>query len=512
MRHLFGIEDAPWRGARQVVPSILDTSELINGHMLIAGMSGTGKSYQLQRYIESAQRQGVEVDVFDVHEELDTLPGAVARKFSEATMLGFNPLVPSLDPHSGGIRRQIEAVVDLINRTSRKLGPRQESALKHLLSEVYSLRGMWPDNPASWDRRIITEAEFDDLVQRRDYQELRRCQPILRDLLSYAERKLKAITLGADSRAISALERVEKTTAKLHSLRTKRGKAVTDEEVARVEQQWGEEKTAAIEAYAEFIGAMETGREYADLARYSNVETLKSLMERLQDLQDGGIFRSNPPDWQGATVRVHQLASLRDDERRLLFFGRCEAILRRAMDAGRTDRLRHVIVADEGHLYYDQDPDNYINRVSKEGRKFGVGLVIGSQSPTHFSDDFMTNCAVVVLCGLHSSFWDGAMRKLRCDRDVLVGTRAREVAAIKLQRLGAPEPRFVNVNVDQAVVAQAVSQLRAGSTTAQAAVSRGAAGAAGARDADVAGGADASGVRPRGAPASSATPFANMVR
>jgi hypothetical protein len=120
-------------------------------------MSGTGKSYQIMRYLDSAHRQGVEIDVFDVHEEMHEVPGAVACKFSESTRLGFNPLVPSLDPHSGGIRRQIEAVVDIINRTSRKLGPRQESALKHLLSEVYLLRGMYPDNPASWDRRIITE-------------------------------------------------------------------------------------------------------------------------------------------------------------------------------------------------------------------------------------------------------------------------------------------------------------------------------------------------------------------
>jgi hypothetical protein len=506
VRHLFGIEDGPWRNARQVVPSVLDTSELINGHMLLAGMSGTGKSYQLLRYIDSAQRNGIEVDVFDVHEELDQIPGCVARKFSEATMLGFNPLVPSLDPHSGGIRRQIEAVVDLINRTSRKLGPRQESALRHLLSEVYGLRGMYADNPASWDRRIITEAEFDDLVQRRDYQELRRCQPLLRDVLSYAERKLKAITLGADSRSISALERVEKTTAKLHTLRTKRGKAVTDEEVARIEQQWSDEKANAIEAYSEYINGMETGREYADLARYSNVETLKSLMERLQDLQDSGIFRSNPPDWEGATVRVHQLASLRDDERRLLFFMRCEAILRRAMDAGRTDRLRHVIVADEGHLYYDQDPDNYIARISKEGRKFGLGLVIGSQSPTHFADDFLTNCAAVVLCGLHSSFWDGATRKLRCEREVLASTRAREVVAIKYQRLGETEPGFVNVIVNQDVVAQAVSALRTGVVAAA--------------PGQVAHGAgDAPGPAPRALPsgarrgaAAAPSPFAEMTR
>lgn len=460
MKHLFGLDDASWRGRRAPEACVLDTNELINGHMLIAGMSGTGKSYQIMRYLDSAHRQGVEIDVFDVHEEMHEVPGAVACKFSESTRLGFNPLVPSLDPHSGGIRRQIEAVVDIINRTSRKLGPRQESALKHLLSEVYLLRGMYPDNPASWDRRIITEEEFDQIVDRRDYAFLRQCQPILRDVISYAERKLKALTFGAENRCISALERVEKTVVKIHSLESKRGRVDSDEEMARLEQKLIEEKADAIQFYTEFINSMDTGKEYAQAMRYTNAETIKSLLERLQELQDGGIFRSNPPHWGGSTLRVHQVGSLRDDDRKLLFYMRCEAILRRAMDAGKTPSLRHVIFADEGHLYYSEDADHPMNRLAKEGRKFGVGLVIGSQSPTHFSEDFLTNVGTIVLCGINASYWDMAQRKLRCDRQVLTSTRAREVAAIKFQRLGESDSRFVNVNVTQSVVAAGVAALR----------------------------------------------------
>jgi hypothetical protein len=158
---------------------------------------------------------------------------------------------------------------------------------------------------------------------------------------------------------------------------------------------------------------------------------------------------------------VHQIGSLRDDERKLLFYMRCEAILRRSMDAGKTDRLRHVIFADEGHLYYSEDAENPINRIAKEGRKFGLAMVIGSQSPTHFSEDFLTNCGTIVLCGINSTYWEMATRKLRCDREVLASTRAREVAAIKFQRLGEPEPRFAPVNVNQAVVNHAVASLRA---------------------------------------------------
>lgn len=461
MKHLFGLDEASLRSRGTPAACVLNTDELINAHMLIAGMSGTGKSYQVMRLLESAHHQGVEIDAFDVHEELHEIAGSTACKFSESTRLGFNPLVPSLDPHSGGIRRQIEAVVDIINRTSRKLGPRQESALKNLLSEVYVLRGMHPDNPQSWDRRLITEQEFDQIVERRDYAYLRQCQPIVRDVISYTERKLKALSLGADNRCISALEKVEKTVSKIHSLESRRGKADSDEEIARLEQRLEEEKANAIQSYTEFVSSMDTGREYAQSLRFTNAETLKSVLERLHELQDGGIFRSNPPQWDGSTLRVHQIGSLRDDDRKLLFYMRCEAILRRAMDAGKTSSLRHLIFADEGHLYYSEDADNPVNRIAKEGRKFGLGLIIGSQSPTHFSEDFLTNVGTIILCGINSSYWDMAQRKLRCGPEVLSSARAREVAAIKFQRLGEPDPKFHAVNVNSQTLAQAVAALKA---------------------------------------------------
>lgn len=455
MRHLLGIEDAPWRSASQVVSFAYDSAALINGHMLFAGMSGTGKSFQIMRYLESARKAGIEADIFDVHEELHEVPGAAACKFSEATQLGFNPLVPSLDIHSGGIKRQVDLVIDIIGRTSRKLGPRQESALRYLLMEVYTLRGMIPDRPDTWDKRIITESEFDMIVAERRYQDLRQCQPILRDVISLAERKLKALTFGADSRSVTAMEAVERSVARMHNLITKRKKSLDDEEVVKLGEQIQAEKEKAVGFYADFLGSLETGREYVESLRYSNPETLKSLLERLNDLNDSGIFRSNPPAWDDVPMRVYQIGSLTDDNKRMLFYLRAENIMRQAQDMGKTDSVRHILLVDEGHLYYSEDKDNPINRIAKEGRKFGVALVIGSQSPTHFSEDFLSNCGAIVLCGISSLYWDMACRKLMCDKSVLMSTSAKKVAAVKLQRHGEADPRFVNVIVDRTVLGEA---------------------------------------------------------
>lgn len=460
MKHLIGMNDAKWRQEGVASPVILDTDRLLNGHMLFAGMSGSGKSYQILSLLSACARENVEVDVFDVHEELDGCPRSVAVKFSEATRTGYNPMVINQDPHSGGARKQISHVIDIINRTSNKLGPRQESALRNLLGDVFFLRGIYADNPASWRKREITEDQYDAMTRARDYQGLKNYFPILRDVISYAERKLKTLATGGDGKSVNALERVESTAARINALMTKFNKASSDDEVGRLESQLAKEKEKAVEVYADYIRSIETGREFQDILKYTSRDTLISVIERLEALQNSGIFCSNAPGFGDAPIRIYQVGALSDDERRLLFFNRAQQILRECMDAGKSDTLRRAVLVDEGHLYYSEDGDNPMNRIAKEGRKFGLGLVIGSQSPTHFSEDFLTNCGTVFLLGIHEQYWDMACRKLKIDQATLKATRAREVLAVKMHGLGEASSRFQTVNVDKRVVDRGIQAYR----------------------------------------------------
>jgi Helicase HerA, central domain len=461
MKHLIGMNDAKWRQSALASPVVLDTDGLINGHMLFAGMSGTGKSYQIQGLLNACAREGVAVDVFDVHEELEGSPKSRCAKFSEATKTGFNPLVINQDPHSGGARKQIATVVDMINRTSRQLGPRQESALRNLIGDVYYLRGIYADSPQSWLKREITEDAYDQMIRARDYQGLRQYYPILRDVISYAERKLKTLATGGDGQTLNALERVEATTAKITNLLTRANKAASDDEITRLQDQLDREKEKAVEAYAAYVRSIETGREFQDILKYTSKDTLISVLERLHALQNAGIFCSNAPRFDDALIRVYQVGSLSDDERRLLFYNRSQQILRECMDEGKSSKLKRIVLVDEGHLYYSEDGDNPMNRIAKEGRKFGLGLVVGSQSPTHFSEDFLTNCGTVFLLGIHEQYWDMACRKLKIDQATLRATRAREVLSVKMHIMGEASARFQTVNVDQRVVERGLQAIRA---------------------------------------------------
>lgn len=454
------MNEIKWRQDRQASPVVFDSDRLINGHMLFAGMSGTGKSYQIQNFLNACARDSILVDVFDVHEELDGSAKSAAAKYSESTRTGYNPLVVSLDEHSGGPRKQINQLIDMINRTSRALGPRQESAIRNLVGDVYYLRGIYPDSPASWKKDELTENEYDTLIQNRDYGRLKNYYPIIRDVISYAERKLKIIATGSDSKCINALERVEATTSRINTLMTRFHKSASDEEIDQLNKKLEKEKEKAIEAYIDYVRGIESGREFQDILKYTNRETLLSVIERLQSIQNAGIFCSNAPRFGDACIRVHQVGALSDDERRLLFYNRAQQILRECMDAGKSNHLKRIILVDEGHLYYSEDGDNPMNRIAKEGRKFGLGLVIGSQSPTHFSEDFLTNCGTVFLLGIHEQYWDMACRKLKIDLSTLKNTRAREVLSVKMHHLGEASARFTTVNVDQRVVEAGLNALR----------------------------------------------------
>ncbi|ORU94923.1 MAG: hypothetical protein A6F70_10275 [Cycloclasticus sp. symbiont of Bathymodiolus heckerae] len=122
--------------------------------------------------------------------------------------------------------------------------------------------------------------------------------------------------------------------------------------------------------------------------KYNSKEVLQSVLERINNLNSSGIFRSNPPTFGLNHGRCHQIKHLNDDEQKMFVYIRLEAIFRKCRDSGVKPDLEQVIFLDEAHKFIIDDSSNIINVIAKEGRKFGLGLWCASQSPTHFSEDF----------------------------------------------------------------------------------------------------------------------------
>ena len=448
MQHYFGIDQYQYNQKKQQLRVTLDTENLINGHTLLCGMSGVGKSYQLQKMIASAQASGVEVEVFDPHDELH-VPGSVAVRYSEATRYGYNPLALNPDPHSGGVRKRINWLLALINSTSRKLGPKQETALRYLLQDIYFLNGCYDDKPQSWQKKQITESQRAEFIEQNNYGALKQFYPTLGDLISYAERKVKALYLGADNKTITNLDKVNKMSAKLKATLTRLGKETDDEEALKLEQKLEDLKHDAVSAYSDYIYSIETGREFTDVVKYNSKDVIQSVFDRLRNPDASGIFRPNPPPFGNAQVRVHQMKSLSDDEQRMFVQLRLEELFRARRDKQTVRDVQQIVVIDEAHKYADEESDNMLNVISLEGRKYGMAVWCASQSPTHFSSDFLSNCGATILLGIHTSFWDGACRKMKIDESVLRFIRPQKVVAVKFQRKAETDARFQNVILEQ---------------------------------------------------------------
>jgi hypothetical protein len=450
----WGISDYFLSRQNKEVPVVWDSDRLINPHILICGKSGTGKTHRLRKMVNALSRQGVRFHIFDVHADI-RIPGESRVVFSESSRCGYNPLVLNPDPHSGGVRRTINGLIATLNRTSSKLGDRQAAVLRALLTDIYFLSQIYEDNPRSWVKKEIDEATRKQLMDARRYNELKDYYPTVEDLISFAERKLKALYLGPESngvgsKCLAAVEETNRGVSQLKRLTGRIQRSREDEEIKRLETQIANAKERAITSFSEYVMSIESGRELEEMIKYDSRETLKSVVDRLKNLSSIGIFRPNPPPFDpDANVWVYDIKSLPKDEQLLFVYFRMEDIFRRRVQAGAVDDVKEIIIVDEANNYFTDEPDNVFNVISKEARKFGLGLWCASQSPTHFSEDFLTTVATKVLLGIDSYFWKMSATKLRCDESVLKFITPQKTCAVYMDRKGEINAKFLGVRLPE---------------------------------------------------------------
>ena len=410
----FGM-DANHLKVGQSHPVVWDETQVVNPHILIVGMSGAGKTHNLRRMVKQLKESAagdIRIHVFDVHGDID-IPGASTLMFSEQTPYGLNPLVVNPDPDFGGVRKRIQSFIAILNR-ARTLGAKQENVIRNLLTDLYRSRGFEVNVPASWGRGV---------------------SPTVQDLLDYARQIQKQVFLGSNQTAVAALESFEKTVRghrKKMMERMKKGEGAADSESA----QDAVEKAGlkAIEAYSEFISCVKTGDELDNYMRYDSADVLKSVVDRLDNLNSVGIFRSQLPPFDTSNpVWRYQLKALSAEERKLFVHFRLEELFLAGIQRGEQKRLRDVFVLDEAHAFCDDDPENIVSTIAKEARKFGQSLIAASQAPNHFTEDFLTSVGTKFVLAIDESYWDGAARKLRLESKALEWIKPRQTCAVQIK-------------------------------------------------------------------------------
>ncbi|WP_298705802.1 ATP-binding protein [Variovorax gossypii] len=493
MRIIFGWDDrALQRGAQE--PVAWCEADAVNQHMLLAGKSGSGKTFTLRRIVRQITRaeRDIRVHVMDVHGDLD-LDETSSVFFSESTPYGVNALRLSSSPHYGGVRKRIQAFIEMVNDASRTpMGDRQVASLRNLLQDLFTQHGFKSDDPSTWHEepdvapangQIYLEIPFDQKDGAKDaarkagltlkFDPDLRCwwtdrhegpleryapkrfgkhYPTLADAAAFAKTRLRSLTTGGGTKSTRLLEDHNKRVVAWQAKARKLGAGIgngEDVEELRLEVEAGVD--GVVDSFTEYVAGIATGKELDALVRYDTMDTMRSVVNRLETIVASGIYRSAPPPFDpAAPVWRYNLTALSQTEQRLFVWARLTEIFEAARERGIVPgaaQMRDVVIVDEAHLFFVDKDSNILDKMAKEARKFGVSLIAASQSPTHFSEDFLANCGTKVLLGLDSLYFDGTVRKMRIDKEILNAVVPGRVAAIQISVRNEQAPQFKLVRV-----------------------------------------------------------------
>ena len=432
MQAKLGIDGKAFR-ERRIVPVVWDTRQMINPHILLMGTSGSGKTYTLRKIVRESLDSAeypVRFHVFDVHNDLE-IEGASSVIFSEQTDYGINPLVIDQDPHEGGVRKRIQALIGALNRTSSRLGGQQEATMRLLIQQLYEVKGFIQDDPETWAPGGLTPRGKPKTF------------PTLGELHLYAQSLKRQIdTLMTVNQDLSD-QKFRAMARRYRKLAQKNQKGLLDDKEG---DKLEELRTNMVYAYGQRLNQLATpdeGDQLEELLQFEDhLKQLPSLINRLGNLSATGVFKdSAPPFDPDCPAWRYNIKPLSEDEKKLFITFKLEEIIRRNFAQGETDYIREMVVLDEAHLFMDDDPLNPINKIAKEGRKFGLGLICASQSPRHFSEDFLSLVGAKIVLKIDDTFWQLLNSRMRIPITVLKAIVARETMIAQLKRTNESRER-----------------------------------------------------------------------
>ncbi len=440
-------------------------SHAVNPHAFILGMSGSGNSHLIRNIVgQFCQSPSVQIHLFDVHGDLATENESVVL-YSETTGYGINPLEISSDPHFGGVRKRIESFIRTVEKATAPFGVKQEAVLRSILEELYLYYGLDVSKPETWgvatgatgEGVVFLDVDFKEkdkaksmgarwnpgakawyvnalqytgLVQStfkvKELSGGRRRVPTLSDLVSFIYSKMEESFVGVGRDAMMSLQHLHTTTAKLNQKIGQiqyAGRKLGEED----EKMFNKLKASVRDSFEAYLQQNATEKTLKEAMLYSSYEMLSGIYQRLKTLEASGVFRDSPPPFDPSkNVYRHNLSPLSRDEQKLFVLFSLEKLFNEAVQKGVSDTIRTVVILDESARYFDKDPENILNIIGSEGRKFGFSLVCAAQSPEQFSQEFISSVATKFVLGIDESFWDVAKRKLNIDKDRLAKIRPRQ--------------------------------------------------------------------------------------
>ena len=135
---------------------------LPNGHIVAIGASGSGKTQTLKAIAYSLHTTypQMQIILLDFHGDQEII-GETCYPIHMASPHGINPLVVNLDPEGGGPNLQAIQIAAILKKSLR-LGPNQEGMLIEIIKTCYLKRGITQEKQETWS---LEAPNFDDIEE-----------------------------------------------------------------------------------------------------------------------------------------------------------------------------------------------------------------------------------------------------------------------------------------------------------------------------------------------------------
>lgn len=146
---------------------VWNPAELPNGHVVLIGASGSGKTQTLKAIAYELPRlfSSVRLIIIDFHGDQE-LPGEVCYPLNMESPYGINPLVVDLDTKGGGPNLQAISVAAVLKK-ALLLGANQEGLVISILNTCYSYRGITQEEVSTWTKTPPTFADIREEIENR---------------------------------------------------------------------------------------------------------------------------------------------------------------------------------------------------------------------------------------------------------------------------------------------------------------------------------------------------------
>jgi DNA helicase HerA-like ATPase len=135
---------------------------LPNGHIVAIGASGSGKTQTLKAIAYSLHKTypQIQIVLLDFHGDQEII-NETCYPIHMASPHGINPLVVNLDPEGGGPNLQAIQIAGIMKKSLR-LGPNQEGMLIEIIKTCYQSRGIVQERQETWN---LEPPNFDDIEE-----------------------------------------------------------------------------------------------------------------------------------------------------------------------------------------------------------------------------------------------------------------------------------------------------------------------------------------------------------